>query len=294
MADNPWDEEPNDLAASLIPEAKVTGGAVSGARIPDRVGTSSPSQRKSRLKQPIMSQEDLDKQHRRAEAIKKKMAIREKHRRCLELRKSGATYEQIAQVVGYANGQYVAKVIKKQLGKTVNEAGDELRTLQIERLNHMMLVLWPRVQGGDLNAIDRFLRIQNEINNLQGVYAPQKTESKHEITGGMLVIEGDKDDYIAALQRMAGRHEQQELEPGDPALEAGPQTDDTDDDIVDAVVIDEEDAVLAPLSESPPTDRDERAAVDNGLACDRFVVSIDPKDQIRQKCGACGLPRYKH
>lgn len=287
------DEEPNDLVRRLIPEAHIRAGT----RIPDRVGTSSPYQRKAHLKQPIMSQEQMAKQQARAERIKKKLERKEKYRRCLELRKSGATYEQIATVVGYKSAQTVSRIIKKQLDETTNEAGNELRTLQIERLNHMMLVLWPKVQGGDLNAIDRFLRIQNEINNLQGVYAPQKTESTHEVTGGVLVIEGDKDDYIAALQRVAGRHEEQTNEPGTPALGRGDRAggDDGADDITDAVIIEEHDPVLAPLQNASSTDRDSRTPTDDaGLACGQFVVSIDPKDQIRQKCGGCGMPRYKH
>ena len=179
------------------------------------------------------------------------------------------------------------KAVLKAFGEVIQEPVAELKSLQIERLNHMLLVLWPKVQGGDVNAIDRFLRVQNEINNLQGVYAPQKTEHKHEVTAGVLVVEGDKDDYIRALQQMAGRNQEQEGEAtGQPALPAGDQ----DDDIIDAIVV-EDPREPDPVLDAPAP---EGVLVTGPVACERFVVSIDPKDQIKQKCGGCGLPRYKH
>lgn len=128
----------------------------------------------------------------------------EKRRKALELRKGGATYDQIATAVGYADGSGARKAIKKALGAVTQEQATELRVLQVERYNHMLLTIWPKISAGDERAIGAGLAVMDRINDLTGIRAPEQVQVDVTHTDEVLVIAGDKADYISALRKMAG------------------------------------------------------------------------------------------
>lgn len=117
----------------------------------------------------------------------------------IELRKAGATYQQIADRLGYASAASAAGVVKHALDRMIREPAEELRSLEYERLNHILLTLWPRVQAGELAAVDRCLRIMERIAVLMGVshQAPQQL-TQHNV----IVIDGRENDYIEGLRKL--------------------------------------------------------------------------------------------
>lgn len=154
-------------------------------------------------------------------------------RRAIELRKTGATYRQIADQLGYKTEQGANALVKKAIAESLGEATDELRTLQYERLNHMLLVIWPKVQAGDEIAIGRAQSIMRDMNAMFGVEAPTKVEVENQQNNMIMVIDGDKDQYIQKLREMAGEVEPErarELLHGD----------DKQDEIIDVEIIEEE------------------------------------------------------
>lgn len=96
----------------------------------------------------------------------------EKVRKAIELRKAGATYEKIAEALGYENRSGAYKIVISALRDLVQEPARELRTLEAERLDSMTLALWARAQKGDLAAIDRLLRIMERRARLLGLDLP--------------------------------------------------------------------------------------------------------------------------
>lgn len=133
----------------------------------------------------------------------KHYSAKERQRQGLELRKAGATYQQIADQLGYKHASSASKAVKKALDSLVTESADDLRVIEVARLNHMMLAIWDRIQGGDLKAIDRGLRIQQRMSELMGLDAPSKSETVN-VQTHVVTIEGDKDAYIRALQEARG------------------------------------------------------------------------------------------
>ncbi len=133
----------------------------------------------------------------------KHYSAKERQRQGLELRKAGATYQQIADQLGYKHASSASKAVKKALDSLVTDSAEDLRVIEVARLNHMMLAIWDRIQGGDLKAIDRGLRIQARMADLMGLDAPSKTESSH-TERHVVTIEGNKEDYIKALQKARG------------------------------------------------------------------------------------------
>jgi len=94
----------------------------------------------------------------------------------LTLRKAGVSYQSIADALGYktAGGAWVA--VKAALKKRVQEPADELRTLELDRLDDMLKAIAPHVQAGNLTAIDRALKIQDRRAKLLGLDMPAKLD----------------------------------------------------------------------------------------------------------------------
>lgn len=107
----------------------------------------------------------------------------------LNLRRSGATYAAIAQAAlkefgadQLPNGwdqRYAYKDVKRELEKLRDEIADDagaVRTLELERIDRMLLGIWTRAAQGDYSAIDRVLKLMKRRADLLGLDAPTRTE----------------------------------------------------------------------------------------------------------------------
>lgn len=112
------------------------------------------------------------------------------------LRAEGKTYEQVANALGFVDRSHARKAVQRALLATVQEAGDELRTLELERLNLLLDKAWqvmetvhfahsqgrvvklddtPLIDSAPtLAAMDRILRIMERRAKLLGLDAPVK------------------------------------------------------------------------------------------------------------------------
>lgn len=115
----------------------------------------------------------------------------ERRRIAVERRLGGDTYEQIAERLGVTR-QAAFALVKQALtdlnAQTSLEAA-ELRRLELERLEFMRRAIWAQVVAGDVQAVDRALKISKRISEITGMDAPVKHEAQltDEIT---VTIEG--------------------------------------------------------------------------------------------------------
>lgn len=100
----------------------------------------------------------------------------EKRAKALELRKAGATYDQIARQVGYADRGGAYRAVATALKQITEEPAHEVRQLELERLDAMLLGLWPNARKGKEGAIDRALRIMERRAKLLGLDTPLKAD----------------------------------------------------------------------------------------------------------------------
>ena len=100
----------------------------------------------------------------------------DRHKKALELRIAGVSYQKIADNLGYKSRGAAGEAVKSALKKTLQEPADELRTLECERLNSIFLVIWPLVKQGNMAAIDRAIRIQERRAKYLGLDAPEKRD----------------------------------------------------------------------------------------------------------------------
>ncbi|MGQ4351973.1 hypothetical protein [Streptomyces drozdowiczii] len=123
----------------------------------------------------------------------------EKEAEAARLRSSGWTYQRIADHLGWNNKGDAHHAVQKVLRDTVQEAGDDLRALELSRLDvlyvaatdvlerHHVTVSHGKIVAGldgepllddapVLQAIDRLLRIQERRARLLGLDAPIKKD----------------------------------------------------------------------------------------------------------------------
>ena len=100
----------------------------------------------------------------------------------LELRKAGATYQQIGERIGISANQAHLDV-RRELQKIAEQASElatDVRQMELERLDSMHLGLWPEARKGHLGAVDRVLRIMERRASLLGLDAPKQQDIRLE------------------------------------------------------------------------------------------------------------------
>jgi len=121
-------------------------------------------------------------------------------RDALELRKAGVPYQAIAERLGWKSSASAYKAVKKALEDQINEPAEELRQMEIERLNHLLMLIWAKIQQGDMRSIEQALRVMERISTLRGMDQAQKMTDAQ--AGGVLIVDGqDEDEYIASLEQ---------------------------------------------------------------------------------------------
>jgi hypothetical protein len=102
----------------------------------------------------------------------------ERRSKALELRKSGLTFAQIGRALGCSE-QRAHKVVTEELGRLNSQRAEqaaEVTRLELQRLDDLLLGLWDSAKAGDLQAVDRALKIMERRARLLGIDAPEKQE----------------------------------------------------------------------------------------------------------------------
>jgi len=90
----------------------------------------------------------------------------------LELRKAGFTYASIASQLGYADGASAYNAVMAGLKLVVREPAEELRSLELARLDAIMVEVYNQARKGVVGAVDRVLRIMERRARLLGLDKP--------------------------------------------------------------------------------------------------------------------------
>lgn len=104
-----------------------------------------------------------------------------KQRQALELRKAGVGFEEIARQLGYAGPSGAYKAVQTALRNTIQQPADELRRLEVARLDRLLLGIWGDASRGDVVKLDRVLRIMQRRADLLGLDAPKRVDATIEV-----------------------------------------------------------------------------------------------------------------
>lgn len=117
----------------------------------------------------------------------RRLAAADRQRLALQLRKGGLDYRRIADQLGYDGPSGAFKAVTSALQKTLKEPAEDVRTLELARLDDLLTGLWPEVlprrdpATGDtipanLAAIDRVVRVMERRAKLLGLDAPLRID----------------------------------------------------------------------------------------------------------------------
>ena len=95
-----------------------------------------------------------------------------KKRRALELKITGLTYRQIADELDYRSPASAHAAVMRALRETLAEPAEELRQLEVGRLDALLEAVWADAMTGKLPAVDRVLRIGERRAKLLGLDLP--------------------------------------------------------------------------------------------------------------------------
>jgi hypothetical protein len=92
--------------------------------------------------------------------------------RAVELRAAGLTYEQIAAELGYASRGTVYRIVSEALQAQTVEGVDQLRSVEVERLDTLQHGVWQKAMAGDVHAGSLAVRIIMARCRLLGLVGP--------------------------------------------------------------------------------------------------------------------------
>jgi hypothetical protein len=107
---------------------------------------------------------------------RRRVAAAERKRQALELRKSGATYAQIRDAVGYRSTASAYQAVVSALRELTREPAEEVLRLELARLDRLLLAVWPRAIQGDDRAIRSAVAVLERRAKLLGLDAPARVE----------------------------------------------------------------------------------------------------------------------
>ncbi|MCG5495245.1 sigma factor-like helix-turn-helix DNA-binding protein [Ectothiorhodospira variabilis] len=121
-------------------------------------------------------------------------------RETLRLRREGATHGEIADTLEISRSR-VHKIVTDALERLARDATEEtrqLRALEAERLDALQHALWDAGIDGDLQAVDRLLRIMERRAKLLGLDAPSKhaatTPDGEAVANAVIVVPRECED----------------------------------------------------------------------------------------------------
>lgn len=106
--------------------------------------------------------------------VKEQATLAERRASALKLKIAGATYDAIARTLGYAHRGNAQRDVMAALAAITKEPAEQLKQLELERCDEMLLAIWPKVRRADLAAIDRALRIMERRAKYEGLDAPTR------------------------------------------------------------------------------------------------------------------------
>lgn len=100
----------------------------------------------------------------------------ERRRVAVELRKAGASFEEIARSLGIKKQSAHALVVKalEEIRARTTEQVEHLRVLETARLDTLLKGLWPSASKGNPQAVEKAIKIMERRARMLGIDAPTK------------------------------------------------------------------------------------------------------------------------
>jgi hypothetical protein len=129
----------------------------------------------------------------------KQLSVKEKQRIAMNLKMMGASYQSIADNVGYADASGAYRAVQSGMKEALKDSAVDLRNMTYMQLQQLFMVWWPKALKGDAQATAICMQISDRITSLFGLSGmPVEEESTDQ---GVLVVGGSGDQYADALRK---------------------------------------------------------------------------------------------
>jgi hypothetical protein len=91
----------------------------------------------------------------------------------LNMRKLGYTYDRIAQHCSYRDRGAAFHAVQRELKRTITPVAEDVRTLELARLDELLTVFYAKSMKGDGWSMDRVLRIMERRSAYLGLDVPK-------------------------------------------------------------------------------------------------------------------------
>lgn len=105
----------------------------------------------------------------------------ERQRVALELRLQGFSYARIAHQMGWASPSGPYRAVQAALKDVIREPAEQVRLMELGRLDAMLVAYWPLVEQGQVNAGGLVLRVMERRANLLGLDLARSVDMTAEI-----------------------------------------------------------------------------------------------------------------
>jgi hypothetical protein len=124
----------------------------------------------------------------------------DKERKALELRRAGATYDEIAQALGYATPQGAFLAYNRAIKRTLVEGGaEEARQSELDRCDRLQRAYWAKAMSGDIQAGGIILKVMDRRARYLGLDAPIKQQVELTSYEGGTEVDRELQRLIALL-----------------------------------------------------------------------------------------------
>lgn len=128
-----------------------------------------------------------------------RVTVAQRRTKAVQLAASGMDYTQIGKQLGYHDRSGAHKAVTAALRAQQAEAVDELRVLELERLDALQRSCWEAAIAGDIASVDRVLRVIQARVRLLGL--DQKATTTGATASPTLVSPAWRGDAVAAYPR---------------------------------------------------------------------------------------------
>jgi hypothetical protein len=97
--------------------------------------------------------------------------------RAVELLSEGKSYDEIAREVGFTHRGSAHRAVSKALAERTVEAVDELRQIELDRLDRLQVSLWDRALDGDIQAVITILKITDQRIRIMGLQQTSREDN---------------------------------------------------------------------------------------------------------------------
>jgi hypothetical protein len=127
-------------------------------------------------------------------------SLEEKENKVAELRKAGFTYQRIAEEVGYKQASGASRALKRYIARREIEPDDDIRFLELDRLDRLQVALWPRAMKGDNQAVNTIIRIMERRASYLNIEVAKTIKAEVVNYDGNRDIDGDIERIVNLLR----------------------------------------------------------------------------------------------